>query len=97
MIARALLLDHIRTSARQTKRGLADAAEWHLRRRRHTRPRPSYAAVARQMGGTVEHGDGYAVVTFPAAGEARSYADWLRRVRRGVVEYRGGTCVGVRL
>ncbi len=65
--------------------------------RRHARSRASYSAVARQMGGAIERGDGYAIVTFPAPGEAEAYASWLRKVRRRQITYTGGTAVTVRL
>jgi hypothetical protein len=85
MIARALLLD--RTDPNKI--------EWRLRGNRHTRPRPSYSAVAREMGGTVARENGHAVVTFPERGEARAYAEWLDRVRREPMQYSGGTAVAV--
>lgn len=65
--------------------------------RRRARARPTYLAVARQMGGTVSRESDYALITFSGAGEAEAYASWLRRVRRrlGIV-YTGGTVVTVR-
>jgi len=71
--------------------------EWQARARRHTRTRPSYRAVARQMGGVVERADGYVTITFPAPGEAEAYASWLRRVRRHRLTYTGGVAVVVKL
>jgi len=72
------------------------SAAWTAGGQRNARARPSYRAVAQQMGGSVELGEGYAVVTFPTAGQAEAYASWLRKVRRREIVYTGGTVVTVR-